>query len=101
MPENVYECLGLLWEAHESKLGCLSGVSNYIDAQNFTKYNEAGLGLLARGTEPQLKIYQKAILDQVETYLVPSYIPQGGYSLLSFDVGHVIAQSFEIEEIFS
>jgi len=32
--------------------------------------------------------------------MIPSYEPKGGYAVLWFEVGHVIAQSFEIEEIF-
>lgn len=100
VPKSAYETLGRLLETHDKALSATGCVSGFIDPANFIKYHSGGLGLLARGPEPQLEIYQDAILEQVDTYMIPSYEPKGGYAVLWFEVGHVIAQSFEIEEIF-
>jgi len=99
VPDNAYETLGRLLEVHSKRFSAAGTISEFIDPINFLKYSSGGLGMLARGPEPQLKIYQDAILEQVDTYMIPSYEPKGGYAVLWFEVGHVIAQSFEIEEV--
>ncbi len=100
VPKNAYETLGRLLEVHDKTFSAVGAITEFIDPVNFLKYNSGGLGLLARGPEPQLKVYQDAILEQVNTYMISSYEPEGGFSVLWFEVGHVIARSFEIEEIF-
>lgn len=98
-PENGYEVLGILWEAHERALGDFSEHYNSISAIDFVSNCESGYGLLARGPEQLIKSYHNALADKIRLNFTESYKPDGGYSILFFDNYYIIAKAFEIIEI--
>ena len=89
--DNCHEILGLLWEAHEIALQDFIEHQASISPQNFAKQYQDGFGLLARGPKLLLEAYQGAVSGKLDTYMVESYKPKGGYSALLFDYGHVLS----------
>jgi hypothetical protein len=94
-PENGYEILGMLWEAHERALGDFAECYSSINAINFISHFKSGYGLLARGPKSLIESYQSAVVGKINLNVIESYNPEGGYSILFFDNSYIIAKSFE------
>ena len=97
-----YELIGRLWEANEKATLGWREFSQYLNT--FTqgediKFCEGNGGLVARGPTPLLDKFQSAIAGLVETNLVPTYQPEGGFKALVFDDCFVVCKEIEVEEL--
>ncbi len=102
-PENRYELLGRIWEAHEKVLGgwrSLADFANTYDVGHAIAFCEGSNGLLARGPKPLMDIYKVAVDNYIHTNFVPSHTPEGGYKALVFDTCYVICKSVAVEEVY-
>lgn len=99
--ENAYEVIGKLCEAHQSTTPAFQERYRSVNAENFLTHHKDGHGLLAHGPLPLMKVYRKAISSDLSVNIVQSYKPLGGYSVILFECGHIIARSFKVIEAIS
>ncbi|MGF1868265.1 hypothetical protein L4D15_23960 [Enterovibrio norvegicus] len=103
-PENKYEILGRIWEAHEKLFGGwrpLTDFANTYNAGQFIEFCKGSNGQLAHGPKPLMELYQSAVLNRIRTNFVPSYNPEGGGMALVFDTCFVICKSVTVAEVRS
>jgi len=100
-PENSYEVLGRIWEAHEIACEGWRPLSDFINTGHNVGFCNGQNGQLAHGPLPLLNAYQKAINGKMKTNYVPSYQPKGGLKVLMFDTCFVVCKSLVIEEVYS
>lgn len=103
-PNNSYEILGRMWEAHEKVFGdwrVLSDFANTYNAGQLIGFCTGSYGLLAEGPMSLLECYQKALSNYIKMNLLPSYTPEGGYKALLFDTCFVICKSVAVLEVSS
>lgn len=101
-PENRYDILGRIWEAHEKAFGGwhpLTDFANIYYSDQTMEFCKGSNGQLASGPKPLLDLYQSAIGNRIRTNQVTSYTPSGGYKALIFDSCFVVCKSVSIHEI--
>lgn len=101
-PENRYELLGRVWEAHEKIFGGWRPLTDFVNTYNagqFIASCKGSNGQLARGPKPLMALYQSAVSDKIKTNYVPSNEPEGGYKALLFDTCFVICKSVTVVEV--
>lgn len=100
-PNNRYEVLGILYEAHEHVFGGWRPLSDYANTYlggELIDFCMGNNGLLAYGPKPIIDVYENAVADLLKTNYVPSYKPVGGFKALIFTSGFVICQSVVVTE---
>lgn len=100
-PNNRYEILGRIWEAHEKLFGGWRLLSDFVNTYSEGEsigFCNGAYGLLAQGPLPLMELYQSAVQQYIKTNIIASYNPEGDYRALVFDTGFVICKSVEVVE---
>ena len=103
-PENRYDILGRICEAHEKTFGgwrSLADYANTYSSGQFIEFCQGSNGLLAQGPKPLIELYQQAIVGKIQTNYVSSYNPDASTKALIFDNCFVICKSVAVEVLSS
>lgn len=100
-PNNPYEVLGRLSEAHQSLFHDWRPMERYFNLfpeGQFIPLLRRGNGLLARAARTAISLYSSAVENCLAIYSHENYAPQNKFCLLLLDTGYVICQRIVVRE---
>ena len=103
-PENRYEILGRMFDAHQKIYGGWRGFNDYANTYSpgfNVHFGEGSNGLLASGPKSLLEAYAKSVRGRVETQLLMDNSRKADYKALIFDMCFVICESVKVKEMSS
>lgn len=96
-PENPFEVMGRLLEAHKSFYGHWRTLSDHLHANSVIL--SGGYGLIARGPRVVLQVYADAINKLLSVNIIDGHTPKREFMALIFDKQFVVCSAVEMMEI--
>ncbi len=99
-PTKPYEVIGILYQAHEDLFKGWRPLSDHINQCGKTNdILASGSGLLARGPIPVLELYQNSLEGLIQTNIIKSYTPNGGYKALILDEFFLVCKEVKLTQL--